>query len=227
MDRGAPGRGKAVLRSARLRVRAPVANCFTGSHRLEPGLGASVRLPREFLSLSPGFVALTAGAAAALDAGVVRVYWNVTPRGVSSLVRAVTARLTADAVPYRFKIADHPLRFDRCDAAVLYLPADRFGAVREPLAAIAASLAGRLAPATPAFTLPLAAGVGLAEDDGAGESFGVRSCTVLADGMLDAHALGARRGARRLAVVLERFASAGVDIDAPYRHPALAGSHVL
>ena len=85
----------------------------------------------------------------------------------------------------------------------------------------------RLEPRIPAFTLDLAPGVGLAEGRGDGESFGVRRCELLADGIVRADARGAGRLADRLDEVARRFAEERISIDAPYLEPALAGRHVL
>ena len=158
---------------------------------------------------------------------MVRAYWHVGPVGAPSLIRALTARLNAEEVPFRLKVADHPFRLDRCDAAVLYLPAAAFPALRETLEGLAAGLTAHLRPRIPAFTLRLAPGVGLAEDDGAAESFGTRRCRLLAEAILRAHARGIVSVDERIAVVSERFAEEGIRIDAPYREPRLAGRHAL
>ena len=71
---------------------------------------------------------------------VLRVYWNVTPAGAPALMRVLTTRLNASGVPFRLKIADHPFRLDRCDAAVLYLPGASFGTLRATLLEEAAAL---------------------------------------------------------------------------------------
>jgi hypothetical protein len=196
--------GQAVVAGSRLRVRVPAADCRPS--RFAPGTAVSVRLPKELPALSPGFCFVVSDApTGTFD---VRVYWNITHAGAPVLVEAITSRLNGDGIPFRLKVADHPHRFDRCDAAVLYLEAEAFGAVRTTLREVAAALT--LEPSIPAFTLELAPGVGLAEDDG-GESFGTQRCALLAEAIVDARE------------VADRFAEAGVDIDAPYR----AGRHVL
>src|SRR4051794_17240750 len=208
----------AVVAAGGLRTRvAP------GEWRGHAGGMASVRLPKELPELSPGFFMIVGDAPGTLST-TVRVYWNVTARSAAALVRQLTACLNARGVPFRLKIADHPVRFDRCDAAILYLPADAFGGVRDALRDVGIAL--DLDTARPAFTLELAPGVGLAEDDN-GESFGVRRCAQVADGLVRAHELGARTGAARLAVVADRLAEDGVLLDAPYLDSGLDGRHVL
>jgi hypothetical protein len=222
-------RGEAVVRTARLRMRVPVGDCRVGAGAMRPGGAVSVRMPGELPMRSPGFLTIVSEAPADLAAveSVVRVYWSITRGSAAALVGALTAPLNAARAPFRLKVADHPFRLDRCDAAVLYLPGSSFTALRGMLADIAGTLAAHLSPRVPAFTLELAPGVGLAEADRSGESFGVRRCSALADAIVRAHDAGTTRIDERVDAVVARFAEDGVLIDAPYREPALAGRHVL
>jgi HopA1 effector protein family len=218
--------GAAVVTSARLRARVPVAGCKVSSGAVRPGAAVSVSMPKELAELSPGFYTVLG------DAGdpappEVRVYWNVTRGGAPALVGALASRLNGERAPFRLKVVDHPYRLKRCDAAVLYLRGDVFGAVRPALGEVTAALQGGLEPEIPAFALELAPGVGLAEDAGDGESFGERRCALLADAIVRAHERGVEPVEDRLAAVAARFAEDGVDIDAPYLEPSLAGRHVL
>jgi len=219
---------EAVVATPRLRVRVAVSDCHAAAGAVHEGDSVSVHLPSELPSLSPGFFTVLGDASddGASDAGDVRVYWNVMQAGAPALVAMLTSRLNAEGVPYRFKIADHPFRLDRCDAAILYLDGEVFRSLRAALREQAAALAAHLRPSIPAFTLELAPGVGLAEDD-AGESFGYRRCAPLAEAIVDAHERGIRRIEDRVEVVAARFAEDGVLIDAPYLEPSLDGRHVL
>lgn len=220
---------EAAVANSHLRARVPVDDCRARGGAVGPGAAVSVRLPKELPSLSPGFFTVVSDAPADLasSASIVRVYWNVTRSGAPALVGALASRLNAVGAPFRLKVADHPFRLDRCDAAVLYLPGDTFPALREGLGDVAIALRTRVRPKIPAFTLELAPGVGLAEDDGDGESFGVRRCALLADGIVRAHAQGLTQIDARVDAVAARFAEDGVTIDAPYLEPSLAGRHVL
>jgi HopA1 effector protein family len=222
-------REEAVVATRRLRMRVPLTEC-RASGDVCLGSEVSVRLQKGLPALSPGFYTALGEAEAtdaASSAGVLRVYWNVGRAGAPALVGALTSRLNAESIPFRLKVADHPVRLDRCDAAVLYLPSEAFARVREPLRYVAAALAANLRPAIPAFTLELAPGVGLAEDNGTGESFGVRRCALLADAIVRAHERGIARPDGRIATVATRFAEDGVSIDAPYRDPSFGRRHVL
>jgi HopA1 effector protein family len=220
--------GEALVATSHLRARVPLGDCRAPGS-LRPGAIVSVRLPRELPERSPGFYTAVSDAPADFAAaqGIVRVYWNISGSGAPRLVRTLTARLNARGVPFWLKVADHQVRFTRCDAAVLYVRDNTFGELGELLRDVAALLTGDLRPQLPAFTLELAPGVGLAEDAGAAESFGVRRCALLAEGIVQAHSRGLRGSAARLAQVEERFAEDGVRIDMPYLEPSLAGRHVL
>jgi hypothetical protein len=218
----------AVVASARLRARLPVADCRASAGAVRPGAAVSVRVPNELPELSPGFYTIVSDAPQPAPSGsAVRVYWNITRAGAPALVGTLASRLNHEGLPFRLKVANHPYRLQRCDAAVLYLRDDVFRASRATLVQVATTLAGRLGPHTPAFTLELARGVGLAEDPADGESFGVRRCAMLADGIARAHARAITELGARVDAVAERFADDGVRIDAPYLEPALEGRHVL
>jgi hypothetical protein len=217
--------GHAVLTSA-VRVRVPLHDC-RAPDGLHPGAPAEIRVPNEHVWLAPGFYTALSDTVVGPGSSVLRVYWNVTPAGAPALLRALTVRLNADEMPFRLKVADHPARFDRCDAAVLYLPGAALEDVRATLLTIADELGEHLGAAIPAFTLELARGVALAEHDGGPQSFGTVRCRLVAEAIVRAHALDVASVDDRVRVVEQRFVEAGVPIDTPYRDPALAGRHVL
>ena len=218
----------AVVADGRLRARVSISDCRAANGAVRLGAAVGVRLPKELPELSPGFYTVVGNTADPdPSASLVRVYWHVTRAGAPALVAALTSRLNGERVPFRMKIADHPLRLGRCDAAVLYLHGDVFRVLEKALREIAATMGTRLQPRIPAFTLELGPGVGLAEENGGSESFGVRRCALLADGIVHARERGVTDARGRLDAVAARFAEAGVLIDAPYLEPALEGRHVL
>jgi hypothetical protein len=220
---------EAVVANGRLRARVPMGDCKPPADTVAPGATVSVRLPKELPELSPGFYTAVGDVPADLASSgiVVRVYWNITAAGASELVRTLTSQLNLERAPFRLKVADHPFRLTRCDAAVLYVRGDNFQALRETLQGVASMLSAHLRPQIPAFTRELAPGVGLAEDSGESESFGERRCALLADGILRAHERGILQADSQLDAVAARFAEDGVQIDAPYLEPSLGGRHVL
>jgi class II lanthipeptide synthase len=220
---------EAVVAMASLRERVPLRDCRAAIGVVEPGAAVSVRLPKELRELSPGFYTVVSDAPTdpASSHGAVRVYWNVGRAGAPALVRTITSRLNGAAAPFGLKVADHPVRLDRCDAAVLYLEPEIFRALRGELCDMAAALQEHLRPQIPAFTLELAPGVGLAEANGAGDSFGETRCAVLAEGIVRVHERRIGPGVARVDAVATCFAEHGVSIDAPYLEPSFADRHVL
>jgi len=220
----------AIVATPRLRVRVSASECRADDGGpIRPGVAVRVRLPKELPALSPGFfVVLGAAEFDRVTSGdTLRVYWHITAAGAPALVRALSSRLNAEIVPFRLKIANHPVRFDRCDAAVLYVPIEAFDVIRGGLADIATALTSSLRPKIPAFTRAFAPGVGLAESPTTGESFGEHRCGLLANGIVDAHEQGVAAGAARVEAVIESLAASGVKVDAPYLERSLDGRHVL
>ena len=215
----------AVVADSRLRMRVPLVDCRSESGAVCTGAAVEVRLPKELPELSPGYFTVLGDATDPGPTCLVRVYWHVTATGAAALVAALTRSLNGEHIPFHLKLANHPLRLRRCDGAVLYLPGDAFDSAA--LRAIAAALSAHLQPRIPAFTRELAPGVGLAEENGNAESFGVRRCALLADAIVRASERGLTDHAARLDAAVARFAEDGVEIDAPYREPSLAGHHVL
>ena len=181
----------------------------------DPDVGAevSVRFPKELPFASPGFYTALSDLDMSGASGepMVRLYFHVTPQGAAPLVNVVTSTLNAGGVMFRVKIADSPERYERCDTAVLYARAADFDALRPTLREVRRSIA--LKPLTPAFTKPLAAGIGLAEHPTTGESFGTDRCRLLAAAIV---AAGRQRRSDRIAAVEAHLAAHGVDLDAPY-----------
>jgi hypothetical protein len=218
-----------VVTTGRLRVRVQVGDCRASDGSVRPGAGVSLRVPKELPALSHGYYTAVSEAPGDLvsPAGVVRVYWNITRTGAPALVGALTSGLNNAGVAFRLKVADHRFGLGRCDGAVLYLRADAFSGLRPMVHDVATAMSTRIRPRIPAFTLELAPGVGLAEDDGGGESFGERRCELLADGIVRAYEQGHATVEAQVRAIADRFAEAGVGIDAPYLEPSLAGRHVL
>jgi HopA1 effector protein family len=220
--------GIAVVANAHLRMRVPTHHCRADGGSLEPGTAIAVQLPKELPELSPGYYTIVSDSVhPGRDAPALRVYWNVAPTGTPALVRALSFRLNREQVPFRLKVANHPARLTRCDSAVLYLTADTFSEVRKLVHETAADLSAQLRSAIPAFTQELAPGVGLAEDDGDGYSFGLKRCALLADAIVRADSQGVTAMSARVDIVAARFAEAGLSVDAPYLAASFAGCHVL
>ena len=185
----------------------------------DDGAAVELLLPSELLRSSPGFYMALAPEPLDDRRPTVRLYWNIDLSGAVPFVAAATRIAHRRRLPARLKVGNHRARFVRCDAAVLYVERDAL--LREPdvVAELYTALTDHLAEPVPALTRALAPGVGLAEDPGDGQSFGQHRCRLIADGLVDAHERGLGSLEERVAAVHERFAAAGLDVDAPHLNP--------
>jgi hypothetical protein len=186
--------------------------------QLLPGAGISLFAPRESRTPQPGFYFAFGEALADQqeDYGIVRFYWNVTADGVAPLVGAITPALNHFAIPFRFKCLYLPELFDRSDAAVLYVAKRHYRIVATMLQDVHRAVRPRLKSATPLFSKRLAYGLGLAEDPGTGESFGMSRCRLLAEAACRAHERGLYSAEARLEEAAGAFAATGLSLDRPY-----------
>jgi hypothetical protein len=189
----------------------------------------SLRLPCELRKASPGFyLVLSEAPSTGEDLGrLVRLYWHLTSAAAPKLLEGLTASLNRAGLPFQLKVVNDPDRYDRCDAGVLYVPRPHYDAAAPLIGATYELLAPELRAATPAFTKRLAPGLGLAEDPGDGQSFGMHRASLLARAAVRAHELGCETPQERAAVVSESFGEQGLDLDRPYLSPGSTDRYVL
>jgi class II lanthipeptide synthase len=200
---------------------------LTHDSRPEPGVAASIRLPKELLRRSPGFyLALgNEGLPPRHTDTVIRLYWNLVAYAAPQLVSLLTTQLNAARIPFRLKVINDPERYTRCDAAVLYVPKRSYFEITDPVTNIYRELRASLQPGTPAFTKPLAPGLGLAEDPGTGDSFGMHRCRLFAEGIMNAHDAGQRSNDERLESLAASFTATGINCEQPYLNPGSTDSY--
>jgi len=192
------------------------------SDAIGPGAAVGVLMPKELMRLSPGFYMALGDAEFPADASapLVRLYWSLRSEGAAVLVGLLTGALNRAGLAFRLKVISDPGGYRRCDAGVLYTLAPQFDAVARIVAGVHRQVQSWLRPTIPAFTKPLALGLGLAEDPGAGpESFGMNRCRLVAEGIVDAAERGSGSVAQTLAVVAARFAQAQIPLEQPYLSP--------
>jgi hypothetical protein len=189
-----------------------------------PGTEISLFVPRESRTTQPVFYFAFGEALADQqdDFGIVRFYWNVTADGAAPLVGAITQALNRFAIPFRFKCLHLSNLFDRSDAAVLYIAKRHYRIVATMLPDVHRAVRALLKSATPLFTKPLAAGLGLAEDPRTGESFGMSRCRLLAEAVCRAHERGLDSVEARLGEVTGAFTAAGLSLEHPYLNAGAA-----
>ena len=156
-----------------------------------------------------------------------RVYWNTNADGAVKLLAGLTAALNDRGLAFRLKVIAHPDAFTRRDAAVLYLRGDDFDTASPALAHVQHAVASELGAAVPAFTKPLARGVAVAENPTGGMSFGWHRCGLLAEAIIEGHERRLGTIERRIDRVAERFAEAGLSLDAPYLNPGATDRYQL
>jgi hypothetical protein len=198
---------------------AEIAMCSGPENK--PGSEVSVRFPKELLGVSPGyyFVLSNQGAESQVPGDIVRLYWNLRSDGAVKFVRIASRKLNEANLFFKLKVLNRPVSYVRCDAAVLYLHKRDYQRASGVIAWLQTEIAGHLKPGTPVFTKRLRAGVGLAEDPGNDESFGLHRCRVLAEGLLQAYEQGARSLEQRFRVISECFETNGIRPSHPYLNP--------
>lgn len=218
-----------VLRRNGFNVCATPADCLM-NEVADPVVGATValRLPKEYRALSPGFYVACGDNDIDGDTGpLVRVYWNLAREGAARFLNRMTRSLNRERLAFRLKVLNVPARFGRCDAAVLYLPADDVENAWPILSELYLEVAGDLRELVPALTKRIARGVGVAENPAGTESFGLHRCRLLAEAVVLAFERGARTADDRLSLVRERFAEEGIDIARPYLNPGSSDRYDL
>jgi hypothetical protein len=214
-----------LVRRDTLEVWVPRKDCLGARLRLVRGMQARLRVSREARELSPGFYFVLGEALWPHGPGaIVRYYWNLTVEGALRFLRAAPTVLDRAAVPFQLKVANHPNRYNRCDAGVLYLREEDCEAATEHLVTIFAEVGPFLKQGTPALTRTLAPGLGWAEDPGDSDttmhrnSFGSHRCYLLADGMIRAYERQKTSLEERMQAVEQRFREEGASFEEPYRN---------
>ena len=212
--------GLRVVRPDGLALLAPAEEVRT-DEVLAPGARAAVRLPKELRGLSPGFcIALgDSGSPPEADARV-GLYWNIAAAGAATLVARVTYALNGAAVRFSLELPVAGARYGRGDSALLLLARDDFPVAIEVLRPLSRTLGAHLGAAAPAFTQPLGRGLAVAEQPAGAVRFGEHRCRLLAAAIVAAGEAG-----DRLLHVRERFAAAGLSLDAPYLQPGSADAY--
>lgn len=185
-------------------------------------LGERVRVcfPKEYRNLYPGHYVAIGDADRGALSNPLRLYWNIGANGADQLVRCVTEKFNRLRVPFRLKVLNDPAAYRRADAAILYIPPEgrREGAalVRE----VYVEMRSWMCDAVSAFVLPLAPGLGLAEDPPDSSSFGTHRSRLIAPLLYDA-----LDRAQPLAAVAESLEAVGYRPDRFYMNPSSSESY--
>ncbi|MEO8288405.1 MAG: lanthionine synthetase LanC family protein [Chloroflexota bacterium] len=199
----------------------------SGNSEITPEAKVSLRFAKGNPSLSAGFYMAMGDRELPVDGSerLARLYWNISPAGSLLLMRSATGLLNSAAIPFRLKVVNDPAGFARCDAAVLYIIQSYYPALADIMQQVYAGVRPYLRTGVPALTKTLAMGLGLAEDPGDGDSFGLHRCRMLAEGLAQAYDAGKTGTEARLQRVLDRFSEEGVEMGAPFLAPGSQDSY--
>ncbi len=185
------------------------------------GMHLKAFFPRESAHMQPGFYFAFGNSAEEEfeELSIVRFYWAVERAGAPALMHEISGRLNRFQVPFRLKMPVDGSFYNRLDAAVLYVNKRFYQIAAVLLPRVYQTIRLHLTPSTPLFTKPLAPGLGLAEDPGNGESFGMQRCRLLAEAISTAYINPSQTdlpGETVLDTVVRRLELAGVRPDVPY-----------
>ncbi len=149
---------------------------------------------------------------------IVRIYWSLLPEGAAPLIEQITSLFNSYKIPFQFKCLNHPDLFDRTDSAVLYLDKRNLHTALFLVKEIAHQLKPKLRKELPLFTYPLHQGVGLAEDPGNQQSFGMSRSQIIAEALVKAYKSEKNGQKEKEEMVEKQFLAKGVAIDEIYLH---------
>ena len=185
------------------------------------GAMVSVYAPRESFTAQPGFYYIYGETLADVwdDHALVRFYFHSTSEGAPLLVEFLSTTLNRYQVPFRMKTLTEPSMYQRRDATVLYVARRHYGITARLVQDLPRDVAAALRPSVPLFSRPLRDGVGIAEDPGTGESFGMHRCRMVAEGIVDAWMRSDQSVEGRRAAIAARFTANGCSLDFPHLSP--------
>jgi hypothetical protein len=180
----------------------------------EPGEPVRVRFPKEYRNLYPGHYVAIGDADRGELSHPLRLYWNIGADGAETLVRCVSEAFNRSKVPFRLKVLSQPAGYCRADAAILYIPSEHRGEAAALVKEVYREMGALMHPAVSAFVLPLAPGLGLAENPPDRSSFGMHRSRLIALLLYDAFELS-----DPLAAVAAALETAGYRPDRFYLNP--------
>lgn len=190
---------------------------------MSPKVGANITIfvPRESRTIQPGFYFAFGEALTDQqdDYNLVRFYWHIDGASVAKLIGLITRSLNRFQIPFRVKSPNSLALYERIDATVLYISRRFYRIAAEVLSDVHREVQPGLKPETPLFTKRIASGLGLAEDPGNGESFGMHRCRIIAEALWQAHTQGSQTEQARLEEVVNQFTRYGLSMDRPYLNP--------
>ncbi len=180
----------------------------------------AIKFPKD-ADLSPVFYSALGDAFQRInDKDMVRMYFNISPRGAVPLVNILTNELNLIMISFHLKILANPKWYDRYDCAILYFDKSNYTAVRDIVANFPRQLSKWFRRDAPLFTKPLFTGISVAEEpinlDHSNQSFGSHRCQILADGLINAFCGRQPDSESRFLHMTMSLQQHGIDIARPY-----------
>lgn len=194
----------------------------------QPGMQINAFFPKESATLQPGFF-FTFGQTfmdSWEEMNAMRFYWHIDENGAPGLLRGISSRLNRFRIPFRFKVLNNSLPFNRSDSAVLFLNRRYYRIAIELMAEVHEEVKDSVKPETPLFTKHMADGLGLAEDPMNGDSFGMSRCRILAEGLWTAFSRGLTGDKERYEQVEKQFDGYRISLDRPYLNPGAIDQYI-
>jgi hypothetical protein len=171
---------------------------------------------KESRTLQPAFYYVYSNQGFDHTPAVLRIYWNIEAQGAPLLVRSVTGQLNAYRVPFMFKCLNHPVLYNRRDAAVLYIQKRYMHMLEKLLPAIIRDVTPYLQADVPLFSYTLAPGVGFAESPANGDSFGLTRMRIVSAGLISALEKQYTKPEQQLPEILDAFTRNGISHETPF-----------
>ena len=153
------------------------------------------------------------------DCMTLRFYFNVPAEAVVELMAELTRVLNQYLIPFKFKAVVDPNKYDRADAAVLYVARRYYNIVASLVTEIQSRLQPALREVIPLFTKRLVAGVGMAEEPDEKGSFGMHRSAIAATAIVNAWRNGAQDVAARMREIELLFVEKGLTLERAYLNP--------
>ncbi len=192
-----------------------------GSVQIAPGSAIQAFMAKEARNEQPGFYCVLSETPLEEHdpTSFIRFYWNIDANGAAPLVATITEHMNRFQVAFRFKCLLDPSEYGRSDSAVLFVNKRLLSLVKQLLPRIYSAIKCNLKADIPLFTKCLAPGLGLGEDPGNGESFGMNRCRLLAEGLWKAFAEGVQSEEQRFEAVCHYLVEHGISLVHPYLRP--------
>lgn len=175
-----------------------------------------LQVKKEDRSIQPVFYYINGEQSLPQYSDIVRMYWNIDPTGVATLIREITTLFNSYRIPFQFKCLNHPTLYNRKDNGVLYLLKRDIPGALILIEHIAQQVASFAKEGYPLFTRPLYKGVSFAEDPGNGESFGMNRCTAIAKEIV---ASSKKKKADILKNIINMFKQQDISLNKLHLHP--------